>query len=86
MTEVVEQHSVHGYRAPSAECITIVNYLKMVEEGLLRLIDKMRAEEDVDPRWSVIGRMQIEQGFMALNRSVCKPERVKLPGDDEAAV
>ncbi len=32
--------------------------------------------------WLAIARTQIEQGFMALNRAVFKPGRVRLAEDD----
>jgi hypothetical protein len=34
-----------------------------------------------DARWIAIARTHIEQGFMALNRAIFKPERVKLETD-----
>jgi len=37
--------------------------------------------EHIDKRWLAIGRTQLEQAFMAINRSVFQPERVKLPDD-----
>jgi hypothetical protein len=36
---------------------------------------------EVDQRWLAIGRTHIEQGFMAINRSIFRPERVKLACD-----
>lgn len=36
-----------------------------------------------DQRWLAIARSHFEQGFMALNRSVFQPTRIKLSEDDE---
>jgi hypothetical protein len=48
-------------------------------------IAKMKAREDdaPDPRWVAIARSHFEQGFMALNRSVFRPRRIKLPEDSK---
>lgn len=35
-----------------------------------------------DPRWIAIARSHFEQGFMALNRAVFQPQRIKLPEDE----
>lgn len=36
-----------------------------------------------DPRWLAIARTHFQEGFMALNRAVFQPTRIKLPEDDE---
>lgn len=72
---------VHGYRAQSDRAILVVNELKEREERLLRVLDEMAGDEDFHPRWLAIARTHFEQGFMALNRSVFQPDRVKLEGD-----
>lgn len=35
-----------------------------------------------DPRWLAIARTHLQEGFMALNRAVFQPQRIKLPEDD----
>lgn len=35
-----------------------------------------------DPRWLSIARTHFQEGFMALNRAVFQPQRVKLPEDE----
>lgn len=35
-----------------------------------------------DPRWVAIARTHFQEGFMALNRAVFQPGRVKLPEDE----
>lgn len=73
---------VSGYRPQSAENIALVNDFKAVEERLLRTLDELAKEgETIDKRWLAIGRTSIEQGFMAINRSVFRPGRVKLDTD-----
>jgi hypothetical protein len=69
---------VEGYRPQSADAVTLVNANKRAEEEVLRILDALATSPDVDKRWLAIGRSAIEQGFMAVNRSIFKPARVSL--------
>ena len=75
---------VKGYVDQADDKVGIVNWNKEIEERVLRQIDELNKAPDIDKRWLSIARTQIEQGFMALNRSVFCPERVELPEDGEA--
>lgn len=35
-----------------------------------------------DPRWLAIARTHVQEAFMALNRAVFQPQRIKLPEDE----
>lgn len=72
---------VAGYKAQSEQSVQLVNGMKATEEIVLRCLDDLAAMPDVDKRWLAIGRTQIEQGFMAVNRSIFKPGRVQLSED-----
>lgn len=74
---------VSGYRPQSEGAVELVNANKEIEERLLRRLDALAVREDVDKRWLQIGRTAIEQGFMAVNRAVFRPGRIRLPGDAE---
>lgn len=74
---------VEGYKPQSAAAVDIVNDLKRDEERLLRKLDAMQGNPDINGRWLAIGRTGIEQAFMAINRSVFQPGRVQLPEDTE---
>lgn len=74
---------VGGYRPQSSAAVEAVNQNKIIEEQILRRLDGYAISPDVDKRWLAIGRTAIEQGFMAINRSIFRPDRVKLPGDNE---
>jgi hypothetical protein len=80
---------VAGYKPQTDDKIELVNDNKQLEERVLRQIDDMVKLNDeargalYDHRWINIARTAIEQGFMALNRSVFQPGRVRLPEDDE---
>lgn len=72
---------VSGYTPQKQETIDLVNHNKRTEESILRALDEMKSSPDYDQRWLAIGRTHIEEGFMAINRSIFKPQRIKLPGD-----
>lgn len=69
---------VAGYKPQNEEAVKLVNENKYAEEAVLQILDELAARDDVDKRWLAIGRTQIEQGFMAVNRAVFQPERAKL--------
>lgn len=72
---------VQGYRPQSTAAVDLVNANKMMEEQDLRVLDALDALPDTDKRWLAIGRTAIENGWMAVNRAVFKPNRASLPGD-----
>ncbi len=72
---------VHGYKPQDQSAVNSVNNNKIREEELLRALDVLKTRDDIDQRWLAIGRTHIEEGFMAINRSIFKPTRVQLPPD-----
>jgi hypothetical protein len=74
---------VHGYTDQSENAVATVNYHKVLEENILRQIDALADQNVGDPRWRAIARSHIEEGFMALNRSIFMPQRIKLPEDSQ---
>lgn len=72
---------VPGYRPQSAAAVCLVKQNKEVEEMILRDLDRMAELPEIDKRWLAIGRTEIEKGFMAINRAVFQPGRVRLDGD-----
>lgn len=74
---------VAGYRAQRPEAVAAVNANKEIEERLLRVLDELKFDSQVDQRWLAAGRTDIEKGFMAINRAIFKPERARLPEDGE---
>ena len=72
---------VAGYTPQSQKRIDRVNKNKEMEERILRVCDEMIGNGDYDGRWVAIARTHFQQGFMALNRAVFQPERIKLPED-----
>lgn len=74
---------VAGYGDQSDDKVQAVNVNKQIEERLLRRLDDMKDDPDCDPRWLALARTQLEQGFMAMNRSIFRPARIALPGDGQ---
>lgn len=72
---------VAGYKAQSDDKVGLVIRNKELEERVLRVIDELMCDDGIDRRWLSVGRTHIEQGFMAVNRAVFQPGRVKLPDD-----
>lgn len=74
---------VAGYQPQTQEKVDLVNSFKADEERLLRNLDGLKEgwPPGIDQRWLAIGRTQLEQAFMAINRSVFRPKRCALPED-----
>jgi hypothetical protein len=82
--EHVSEHTglpVAGYLPQSTAKVDLVNVNKDAEERVLRILDHLATLPDTDKRWLAIGRTAIENGWMAVNRSVFKPARVPVAGD-----
>lgn len=82
MPDQIQGLPVSGYRAQSQLAVDTVNSYKADEERLLRKLDALKGDPTVDQRWLAIGRTDLEKAFMAINRSIFSPMRVKLPEDD----
>lgn len=89
--------TVKGYTEQSPDKVALVNRFKEIEERVLREIDALGLPKEprnfpdgnagmvpvYDQRWLAIARTHFQEGFMALNRSVFQPQRIKLPEDGE---
>lgn len=69
---------VQGYTYQSEDNITAVNNNKVLEEQILQRLDELANRDGIDQRWLAIGRTGIEKSFMAINRAIFKPQRVKI--------
>ena len=74
---------VKGYQPQSSYRVELVNRNKEAEERVLRILDNLKESNRADLRWLAIARTHIEEGFMAMNRAIFQPARVKLDGDPE---
>lgn len=69
---------VAGYRPQEDAKVALVNTNKQAEERVLRILDALAELPETDKRWLAIGRSAIEQGLMAVNRSIFQPARIGL--------
>lgn len=86
MSDVFHGQSIAGYTEQSHKTVDLVNENKRTEERILRLLDDLQGgvfpEQQYDGRWVSIARTHFEQGFMALNRAIFRPTRIRLPEDN----
>lgn len=83
MTDGFKAPPISGYTDQPQANAELVNTNKQIEERLLRALDSFMTMPDIDKRWCAIARAHFEEGFMALNRSIFKPQRIKLPEDTQ---
>jgi hypothetical protein len=76
--DVIKPPPVLGYRVLPRDTIKLVNEFKVAEERILRMLDELSQREDIDQRWCAIGRTRIQEGFMAVARSVFQPTRLQI--------
>lgn len=68
------QHKkITGYRDLSQGEIDLMNEIKAQGVQLEALVQKLINDGSSDARWVSIGKTHLQQGFMALVRSVAKP-------------
>lgn len=66
---------ITGYRKHSSQEVDAVNSTKSFENDLGRWIKQLQDDvPGLDGRWVAIARTHFQQGFMALNRAVFKPD------------
>ena len=73
---------VLGYKPQTQTAVDCVNAMKAREELILRQLDFMAADPDVDQYWLALGRADLERAFMAINRSIFRPARVAFPSEE----
>jgi hypothetical protein len=71
MTEITAD--IKGYRQLSAEEQRLINELKEQGNNLGVALDAIEAMPGIDKRWLSIGRTHMQQGLMAIVRSVARP-------------
>jgi hypothetical protein len=74
------KEKIAGHRPLSAEEIGVINIMKALEAKLISMLLDMASDPDmeIDKRWLNIGRTQLEQAFMAINRSIAKPVPITM--------
>ena len=68
-----QHRQIKGYRDLSQAEIDLMNEIKAKGAELGDLVQKLYDHEGIDQRWVAIGKTALQQGFMALTRSVAQP-------------
>ena len=76
------EQKVKGYTDQTDYKVYMVNTNKEIEERLLRTVDNYKNTPEIDKHWLNIAKTHFEQGFMAMNRAVFQPQRIRLPEDE----
>lgn len=71
--ETFQQPKITGYRQLNFQEVKLMNEIKAIGVELGELIDRMKTDSQLDQRWVSIGQSQLQQGLMALTRSVAQP-------------
>ena len=69
-----QHRKITGYRELTEDEIALMNEIKAKAEEVGELVDRLRRAEGLAHRWVGIGQTDLQTGFMALVRSVAKPE------------
>lgn len=73
---------VAGYTTQPNWRVQKVNANKELEERTLRQMEHDAKAFQLDGRWLSIAKTHLEQAFMAWNRAIFQPQRLKLPEDE----
>lgn len=66
--------TILGYRTLNSIEVAVINSLKAKGEEMRAILDAAQHTPGVDHRWLSIARTHFQQGYMALVRSVARPE------------
>lgn len=73
-----QHRKIKGYRELTQEEIDLMNEIKELGEEVGLMVRRLNGEPggptNADQRWVEIGKTHLQQGFMALTRSIAKPE------------
>lgn len=69
-----QHRKIKGYSELSQEEIDLMNEVKEHGAKLGELVERMRGLDSCDARWVAIGKTRLQEGLMALTRSVAKPD------------
>lgn len=72
MMENQHQH-IKGYRDFDQSTVDLINKIKEKGSEIETLLNEVK-EANADPRWHAIAATDLQKGFMALVRSVAKPQ------------
>lgn len=72
-----QHRKIKNYRELSQEEIDLMNEVKLFEQEVLELIDRIKPITGQDAaesaRWLATGKTDLEKGFMSVVRAIAKP-------------
>jgi len=68
-----QHQQIKGYRDLTQDEINLMNMVKGLAEKAGAELEIVNNHPDVDKRWVAIAKTHLQQGFMALVRSIAKP-------------
>lgn len=69
------QHKkIKGYRDLTQEEIDLMNEVKSKGAELGLIIEKLNNMDEIDKEWLSSGRLLVQQGLMAVTRSITRPD------------
>ena len=69
-----QHRKIKGYRELDEREVAAMNHVKEVAAMVGDVVAAMEDNSALDPRWVAIGKTDLQTGFMALTRSVAKPD------------
>lgn len=76
-----QHRQIKGYRELNEVEILLMNKIKekgvelqALTEEIARILPSSTGPVQADPRWLAIGKTHLQEGLMALTRSIAKPE------------
>jgi len=69
-----QHRQIKGYGELSQEEIALMNVVKSQGGALDTVMAMLRGNPDIDQRWLSIGQTHLQQGLMALTRSIARPD------------
>lgn len=68
-----QHRKIEGYAELDQETIDLMNEIKQAGQAMGELVAKLQQHPNVHQRWVAIGATHLQQGGMALTRSVANP-------------
>lgn len=69
-----QHQKIKGYRDLTQEEIDLMNEVKEKGAELGVLIEKLDGIAEIDKNWLVAGKLNVQQGLMAIVRAITKPD------------
>ena len=69
-----QHQKIKGYRDLTQEEIDLMNEVKEKGAELGAIIEKLDNIPEIDKNWLVTGKLGVQQGLMAVTRSITRPD------------